>query len=182
MRPRDERGSVTPLIIGFAVVVALLVAAVVDASAAYLRRQGLNSAADAAALSATDGLQGEQVYTHGLGKRAEIDPAAARAYVAEYFASSGIRRRFPGLDYSVADDGHHGRGPRCHPDGPPVPGARRRHQRADHGHRRLGGRSLRLNRHWSLTWGSAAWYARTGRSPAGERARALSRGGGRPGS
>ena len=101
MRPRDEHGSVTPLIIGFAVVVALLVAAVVDASAAYLRRQGLNSAADAAALSATDGIQGEQVYTQGLGKRAEIDPAAARHYVAEYFASSGIRRRFPGLDYSV---------------------------------------------------------------------------------
>ena len=46
----------------------------VDASAAYLRRQGLNSAADAAALAATDGIQGEQVYTHGLGKRAEIDP------------------------------------------------------------------------------------------------------------
>ena len=101
MRPRDERGSVTPLIIGFAVVVALLVAVVVDASAAYLRRQGLNSAADAAALAATDGIQGEEVYTHGLGKRAEIDPAAARAYVADYFASSGIRRRFPGLDYSV---------------------------------------------------------------------------------
>ncbi len=101
MRPRDERGSVTPLIIGFAVVVALLVAVVVDASAAYLRRQGLNSAADAAALSATDGLQGEQVYTQGLSERAEIDPAAARRYVADYFASSGIRRRFPGLDYSV---------------------------------------------------------------------------------
>ena len=92
-RRRDERGSVTPLIIGFAVVVAMLVAVVVDASAAYLRRQGLNSAAD--------GIQGEQVYTHGLGKRADIDPAAARHYVAEYFASSGIHRRFPGLDYSV---------------------------------------------------------------------------------
>ena len=101
MSQRDERGSVAPLIIGFAVVVALLVAAVVDASAAYLRRQGLNSAADAAALSATDGLQGDQVYTQGLGKRAQIDPAAARHYVAEYFASSGIHRRFPGLDYSV---------------------------------------------------------------------------------
>ena len=72
---RDENGSVAPLIIGFAVVVAMLVAVVVDASAAYLRRQGLNSAADAAALAATDGIQGEQVYTHGLGKRAEIDPA-----------------------------------------------------------------------------------------------------------
>ena len=98
---RDESGSVAPLIIGFAVVVAMLVAVVVDASAAYLRRQGLNSAADAAALAATDGIQGEEVYTHGLGERAEIDPAAARRYVADYFASSGIRSRFPGLDYTV---------------------------------------------------------------------------------
>ncbi len=73
MKERGERGSVTPLIIGFAVVVALLVAVVVDASAAYLRRQGLNSAADSAALAATDGIQGEEVYTHGLGKRADID-------------------------------------------------------------------------------------------------------------
>jgi hypothetical protein len=98
---RDEDGSVTPLIIGFAVVVAMLVAVVVDASAAYLRRQGLNSAADAAALAATDGIQGEEVYTHGLGKRADIDPVAARRYVEDYVATSGIRRRFPGLDYSV---------------------------------------------------------------------------------
>jgi Flp pilus assembly protein TadG len=97
----EESGSVTPLIIGFAVVVALLVGVVVDASAAFLRRQGLDSAADAAALAATDGLQGEQVYTHGLGKHADIDPVAARRYVAEYVESSGIRRRFPGLDYAV---------------------------------------------------------------------------------
>jgi hypothetical protein len=101
VRTPGERGSVAPLIIGFAVVVALLVGVVVDASAAYLRRQGLNSAADSAALAATDGIQGQEVYTHGLGKRAEIDPAAARRFVADYFASSGIRRRFPGLDYSV---------------------------------------------------------------------------------
>ena len=53
-------------------------------------------------LAATDGIQGEEVYTNGLGKRAEIDPVSARRYVADYFASSGIRRRFPGLDYSVA--------------------------------------------------------------------------------
>ena len=100
-RKHGEAGSVTPLIIGFAVVVAMLVAVVVDASAAYLRRQGLNSADDAAALAATDGIQGEEVYTHGLGKRAEIDPVAARRYVEDYVASSGIRRRLPGLDYSV---------------------------------------------------------------------------------
>lgn len=98
----DERGSVTPLIIGFTVLVAMLVAVVVDASAAYLRRQGLNSAADAAALAATDGIQGEQVYLHGLGERAVIDPAAARRYVADYFATSGVRGRFPGLHYAVS--------------------------------------------------------------------------------
>jgi Flp pilus assembly protein TadG len=101
LRSTGEGGSVTPLIIGFTVVVALLVGVVVDASAAFLRRQGLDSAADAAALAATDGLQGEQVYTHGLGKHADIDPNAARRYVAQYIESNGVRRRFPGLDYVV---------------------------------------------------------------------------------
>lgn len=99
---RDELGSVTPLIIGFAVVVMLLVGVVVDSSAAFLRRQGLNAAADAAALSATDGIQGEEVYTQGLGERADIDPVAARRFVADYIESSGVRRRFPGLDYAVS--------------------------------------------------------------------------------
>lgn len=98
----DERGSITPLVIGFALVVAVLVAVVVDASAAYLRRQGLNSLADAAALAATDGLQGEAVYTGGLGDRAQIDPAAARRYVEDYLRSSGAPGRFPGLAWTVS--------------------------------------------------------------------------------
>ncbi len=101
-RRRDDRGSITPLIIGFALVVALLVAVVVDASAAYLRRQGLDSVADAAALAATDGLQGDAVYTRGLGERAEIDPATARQYVEEYLRSSGALGRYPGLTWVVS--------------------------------------------------------------------------------
>jgi len=100
----DERGSITPLVIGFAFLVAVLVAVVVDASAAYLRRQGLNSVADAAALAATDGLQGDDVYTHGLDDRAAIDAAAARRYVADYLAGSGAAARYPGLTWSVAAD------------------------------------------------------------------------------
>jgi Flp pilus assembly protein TadG len=99
---RDERGSITPLIIGFALVVGLLVAVVVDASAAYLRRQGLNSLADAAALAATDGLQGDRVYTHGLDDRAEIDAAAARRYVEDYLRDSGATARYPGLSWDVS--------------------------------------------------------------------------------
>ena len=98
---RDEHGSVTPLIIGFALILATLVAVVVDASAAYLRRQGMNSLADAAALSATDGLQGDQVYTHGLGTRARIDPRAAERYVQDYLARSGARAKYPGLRVRV---------------------------------------------------------------------------------
>lgn len=98
---RPEDGSITPLVIGFAMVVAVLVAVVVDASAAYLRRQGLNSVADAAALAATDGLQGDRVYTHGLGDRAEIDATAARRYVEEYLRSSGAVGHYPGLVWAV---------------------------------------------------------------------------------
>lgn len=102
---RDERGSITPLIIGFALLVAVLVAVVVDASAAYLRRQGLDSLADAAALAATDGLQGDSVYTHGLGERAEIDAATARRYVEEYLRSSGALVHYRGLAWTVTTTG-----------------------------------------------------------------------------
>lgn len=101
---RSEAGSVTPLVIGFALVVAVLVAVVVDASAAYLRRQGLNSVADAAALAATDGLQGERVYTHGLGELAEIDAHAARRHVEEYLHASGAVAHYPGLTWTVTTD------------------------------------------------------------------------------
>jgi hypothetical protein len=100
-RKRSQGGSITPLVVGFAVVVALLVAVVVDASAAYLQRQGLDAVADAAALAATDGIEGEQVYLQGLGSRAEIDPASARRYVVDYLRASGVRDRFPGLRCSV---------------------------------------------------------------------------------
>jgi Flp pilus assembly protein TadG len=99
---RNERGSITPLIIGFALLVGVLVAVVVDASAAYLRRQGLNSLADAAALAATDGLQGDRVYTSGLDDRAEIDAVAARSYVETYLRDSGATEHYPGLSWTVS--------------------------------------------------------------------------------
>lgn len=102
MTAKDERGSIAPLIIGFALVVGVLVGVVVDASAAYLRRQGMNSLADAAALAATDGLQGEAVYTGGLGERARIDPVTARRYVEDYLRSTGALARYPGLGWAVA--------------------------------------------------------------------------------
>ena len=101
MSVRGETGSITPLVVGFAFLVAVLVAVVVDASAAYLRRQGLNSVADAAALAATDGLQGDRVYTNGLDDLAEIDAGAARHYVEDYLRTSGVLAQYPGLGWTV---------------------------------------------------------------------------------
>ncbi len=98
---RDEHGQTSLLIIGFAIVAIMMVAVVVDASAAYLRRAGLDSLADGAALAAADGVQGRQVYEGGLGERAEIDPAVARRYVADYLRKVGADRHYPGLSVTV---------------------------------------------------------------------------------
>src|SRR3954452_8406593 len=67
----------------------LMVAVVVDASAAYLRRSGLDSVADGAALAAAEGIEGSQVYTGRLGRRARIDPDLARRFVADYLSATG---------------------------------------------------------------------------------------------
>jgi hypothetical protein len=100
-RSPGEQGQVALLVVGLFLVAVLLVVVVVDASAAYLRRQRLDSLADGAALAAVDGLQGEAVYTHGLGERAEIDPLTARAYAADHLRTLGAHRAYPGLQMSV---------------------------------------------------------------------------------
>ena len=98
----DERGSITPLIIGFVLVVAMLVAVVIDASAAFLVRQRLDSIADAAALAATEGLAGDVAYDGGLDDRAQIDGAAARRYAAASIAvSAGGEPGIAGIGFEV---------------------------------------------------------------------------------
>jgi uncharacterized membrane protein len=105
-RPRGQRGQATVLIIGFAVVLAMAVALVVDASAAYLQRQGLDTLADGAALRGADlGATGEETYTSGVpGDRLELTAATARASVHAYLVDVGAYRKYPGLTYTVAVD------------------------------------------------------------------------------
>jgi hypothetical protein len=93
------------MIVGFFVVVALMCVVVIDASAAYLRRQQLGSLADGAALAAADGAQGQELYEGGLGEFAEVDPAAAQEHVERYLAAVGAAERHPGLMASVHTDG-----------------------------------------------------------------------------
>jgi Flp pilus assembly protein TadG len=101
VRRRDESGQTALLLVGLAVVLMVLVGVTVDASAAYLRRQGLDNLADGAALAAADGVQGEQVYDGGLGDVALVDPEVARSYVAQYLAQVGAAREYPGLRVDV---------------------------------------------------------------------------------
>ena len=53
-RRRDERGQATVLIVGLATFLAMTIALVVDSTAAYLQRQGLDTLADGAALRGAD--------------------------------------------------------------------------------------------------------------------------------
>ena len=106
-RRRNEAGSVTPLIVGLALVLALAVAVVVDASAAYLHRQGLATVADGAALAGADGgAEADEIYLSGipedrLAQRAD----RARVAVADYLTAAGARERYPGLDVAVRVEG-----------------------------------------------------------------------------
>jgi hypothetical protein len=101
----DERGTVTPLIVGLAMVLLMMAAVVTDASAAYLQRQGLDTLADGAALTGADaGASGDEAYGGGLDADLHLDEGVARAAVVAYLHRVGAFTRYPGLTASVAVD------------------------------------------------------------------------------
>ena len=91
------------LIVGFAVLLAMVVALVVDTSAAYLQRQGLAGLADGAALSGADlGATGADVYAGGVPEdRLALTAAQARAAVGAYLHDVGAYDRYPGLSWTL---------------------------------------------------------------------------------
>lgn len=107
MRRRDEAGQVTLLAIGFALVIAMAVAVVVDASAAYLQRSGLDTLADGAALHGADlGATGEDVYAGGVPEqRLALTEVQARRAVEDYLRSVDAYASYPGLRATVSVTG-----------------------------------------------------------------------------
>ena len=104
MRRRDDGGQVTLLIIGFAGILLTAIVVVIDASAAYLQRQGLDNLADGAALHGAD-LGSAGIYTEGLGEdRLVQQEAAVEAAVRDYLARAEAGRRYPGIDVVVRVD------------------------------------------------------------------------------
>jgi hypothetical protein len=96
---------VTLLIIGLAVVLLMMIAVVTDASAAYLQRQGLDTIADGAALTAADaGASGDEAYGNGLDSDLHLDADLARVAVFGYLHRVGAYTRYPGLTAEVAVD------------------------------------------------------------------------------
>lgn len=107
MRPdRGEEGQTTLLIVGFVLVLAMAIAAVVDVSAAYLQRQGLDTVADGAALRAADlGATGEEVYAGGVPRgRIDLSPDRIRGAIREFLAESGAYATYPGLGFAIDID------------------------------------------------------------------------------
>ncbi len=95
---RDDRGQTTLLVTGLVLVALLLVCVVVDASAAYLRRQELDGVADGAALAAADGINAERMYVEGVGEHTAMDPSAARRLVDAHLRRLGVAQ---GLRWQV---------------------------------------------------------------------------------
>jgi hypothetical protein len=94
------------MIVGLATVLAMGVAVVADASAAYLQRQGLDNLADGAALAGADlGAAGGDVYQGGFGDgRLAVTEGEARAAVQAYLQRAGAHTRYPGLTAHVDAD------------------------------------------------------------------------------
>lgn len=108
MRRRDELGQATVFIIGLAVVLLMAIAVVVDASAAFLQRQELDTVADGAALAGADaGSRNlEALYGEGVAAAGRLDQAeaVARAAVVDHLRRTGAHAEFPGLTVSVRFD------------------------------------------------------------------------------
>ena len=109
-RCRDDEGQTMLLIVGLAVVLMMATAVVVDATAAYLQRQGLATVADGAALAGADaGSRNEpDLYTDGIDGDPELDQArqVAATAVADHLRLTGAHAGYPGLQWAVGfDDG-----------------------------------------------------------------------------
>ena len=96
------------LIVGLASFLLLAIVVVVDASAAFLQRQGLDTVADGAALAGADaGSRNlDSIYGSGVGSQPRLDQAKAlaRAAVEEDLSRTGARSDYPGLSYDVGFD------------------------------------------------------------------------------
>ena len=107
MRPGEDSGQLTILIIGLAAILVLLVTVVVDVSKAFLVRRALSGAADGAAVAAANAVDESVVYAGtATGNALPLHPGAARDAALRYAAEAGLAGQFAGFDVlAVSTDG-----------------------------------------------------------------------------
>jgi len=101
LRCGGDDGQLLPLIIGYAVVIALLITVVVDISTVYLQRRALAAAADAAALAAINAVDPAAVVDGRVGasEALVVSDETAVARVTDYATDAHLDTRFE--DFAV---------------------------------------------------------------------------------
>jgi putative Flp pilus-assembly TadE/G-like protein len=97
---------ITGMLVIFTLCLLLLIIAVTDLSAAYLRRQNAMSLADGASLAATEAAAAAAIYSDPNADFVPIDQRGAAAAVREYFLRTGAYGDYPGLRSRVTVVGH----------------------------------------------------------------------------
>ena len=101
-RPQDDDGTILLLALGFTALLLVLVAIVVDVSAVILAKRGAASAADGAAIAASQRLDTEAVYANGIGDTIPLSLDEVRQVVAVYAARAAEGQ--PGLELAAGLD------------------------------------------------------------------------------
>lgn len=105
-RRQGQRGQTTPLILAFAAIIVLVLAVVIDASAAFLERQRLDAVADGASLAGADAAaEGLEVYAGGLDQTLRLSEPEAERAVREHLRRTGAYDDHPGLRATVRISG-----------------------------------------------------------------------------
>lgn len=86
---RDQRGQVLPLALGLLILLLAVTGVMFDMTRVFLARRTLQNAADAAALSASNSLDEEELYA-SAGRSVHLDPARARRSALELLTQRGV--------------------------------------------------------------------------------------------
>ena len=87
---RDERGQVTVLMLGMALIAFAVAGIAIDGTRAFLMRRTLQNAADASALAGSGELDVDAYYSSG-GRRMTLDPTAAKEMAASFLTRRGLQ-------------------------------------------------------------------------------------------
>jgi Flp pilus assembly protein TadG len=101
-RPQGDDGTILVLVLGFTALLLVLVAVVVDVSAVILAKRGAASAADGAAIAASQQLDQNAVYAKGLGDAIPLSLDDVQHVVAVYAEQAADGQH--GLELSAALD------------------------------------------------------------------------------